>query len=166
MDVTVSPQGWLAWPGHRVRCALGRGGVRAEKREGDGATPAGLWPVRRALYRPDRLARPATSLVIDPIGPEDGWCDEPKDPLYNRQIRLPYAPSHERLWRDDGLYDALVILGHNDAPPIPGHGSAIFLHIARPDYASTEGCVALALPDLLALLAELGARDRIAVAAS
>jgi L,D-peptidoglycan transpeptidase YkuD (ErfK/YbiS/YcfS/YnhG family) len=166
MDVTVSSAGWLAWPGRRVRCALGRSGVAAEKREGDGATPAGLFPVRRALYRPDRLARPATSLTLGPIAPEDGWCDAPQDPLYNRQVRLPYGASHERLWRDDGLYDALIVLGHNDAPPVPGRGSAVFLHVARPDYAPTAGCVALALPDLLALLNQLVPGDRIAIAVS
>ncbi len=160
----VSSAGWLAWPDRRVRCALGRGGVAAEKREGDGATPAGLFPVRRALYRPDRLARPATALALGPIAPEDGWCDAPQDPLYNRQVRLPYGASHERLWRDDGLYDALIVLGHNDAPPVPGRGSAVFLHVARPDYAPTAGCVALALPDLLALLNKLVPGDRVAIA--
>ena len=128
--------------------------MRADKREGDGATPAGRFPLRRLLYRPDRLpAPPATVLPASPIGPGVGWCDDAGDPGYNRPVSLPCAASHERLWRDDGLYDVVVVLGHNDAPPVPGLGSAIFLHVARPGYLPTEGCVALALPDLLTLVA-------------
>ena len=147
-------QGTLSWPGGLMRCALGRGGVRADKREGDGATPVGRFPLRRLLYRPDRLpGPPATGLPASPIGPDDGWCDESADPRYNRPVPLPCAVSHERLWRDDGLYDVVVVLGHNDAPPLPGRGSAIFLHVARPGYEPTEGCVALALADLLTLVA-------------
>jgi L,D-peptidoglycan transpeptidase YkuD (ErfK/YbiS/YcfS/YnhG family) len=165
MDVRVSAAGGLAWHDRRLRCALGRGGVRADKREGDGATPAGVFPFRRVLYRADRLARPDTRLPVDRIQPADGWCDDPADALYNRQVRLPYPACHEHLWREDGLYDIVVVLGHNDSPVVPGHGSAVFLHVARPDYGPTEGCVALALPDLLALLAALGPDDRLAVEA-
>ena len=165
MDARVSPEGWIAWQPVRVRCALGRAGVARDKREGDGATPAGIFPVRRALYRADRIARPATALPVAALAPEDGWCDEPGDPLYNRAVRLPYTGRHERLWRADGLYDALLVIGHNDSPPVPGLGSAVFVHAARPDYGPTEGCVALALPDLLALLEALAPGDRIAIAA-
>ena len=149
-------QGTLIWPGGRARCALGRSGVRAAtaKREGDGATPLGRFPLRRLLYRADRLPDPPlTGLPASPIGPGDGWCDDAADPRYTRPVPLPCAASHERLWRDDGLYDVVVVLGHNDEPVTPGLGSAIFLHVARPGYPPTEGCVALALPDLLALVA-------------
>jgi L,D-peptidoglycan transpeptidase YkuD (ErfK/YbiS/YcfS/YnhG family) len=165
MDVTVSPSGWLAWPGHRVRCALGRGGVSLEKREGDGATPAGVFPLRRVLYRADRLAALETRLPSVPLARDDGWCDDPGDADYNRQVRLPFVARHERLWREDGLYDAIVVLGHNDAPALPGMGSAIFLHMARADYGPTEGCVAIAPADLVALLKDLAPGDRIAIAA-
>jgi L,D-peptidoglycan transpeptidase YkuD (ErfK/YbiS/YcfS/YnhG family) len=123
------------------------------KREGDGASPAGLWPIRRVLYRSDRGDRPQTALPVQAIGPEDGWCDDPADPNYNRPVKHPYGARAERLWREDGVYDLIVVLGHNDDPPIAGLGSAIFLHLARPDYAPTEGCVAMARPDLEALLA-------------
>ena len=149
---TVHADGWLEWDGHRVRCALGPAGIRGDKREGDGATPTGRFAMRRVLWRADRLPQPQTPLPIASIQPDDGWCDDPADPSYNRQVRLPYPASAEQLWRDDALYDVIVVLGHNDDPPRPGHGSAIFLHVARPDYAATEGCVALALADLLALL--------------
>jgi len=155
-DIVVTADGWACLGARRWRCALGRGGVSVAKREGDGATPAGRWPLRRLLWRADRLDRPATVLASRPLAPDDGWCDDPADPVrYNRPVRLPYAGSHERLWRVDGLYDVIGIIGHNDAPPLPGLGSAIFLHVAQADLAATEGCVALRLPDLLALLSAL-----------
>ncbi len=137
-----------------TRCALGRGGVvEAEaKREGDGATPLGVWPLRRVLYRPDRVAAPETALPVAPIGPDDGWSDDPADPAYNRPVTHPHPFSAERLWREDELYDVVVVLAHNDDPPVPGAGSAIFLHCAKPDLPPTEGCVALPRDELLAIL--------------
>lgn len=163
MDLIVSASGEARWGGWRVRCALGRGGLTREKREGDGATPVGAWPMRRLLYRADRLSHPDTRLPVSAIGPEDGWCDDPADPAYNRPVALPYPGRHERLWRENGLYDLLVLLGHNDNPVVPGLGSAIFLHVAGPDYGPTEGCVALARPDLERVLAEAGPGDRVIV---
>ena len=145
-------------PGRVVRCALGPAGVveAADKREGDGATPAGAWPMRRGLYRPDRAPAPRTALPMSPIAPDDGWCDAPGDAAYNQPVVLPYPASAERMWREDGLYDLVVVLGYNDSPPVPGRGSAIFMHIARPGYAPTEGCVALARADLEAVMALAG----------
>ena len=155
-DLVLQPSGILRWQGRRFACAIGAGGVRANKREGDGATPAGRFPLRRVLYRPDRLAPPRTALPIAPIGPQDGWCDDPGHPLYNRPLRLPHEARHENLWRADRVYDLIVVLGHNDAPVVPGAGSAVFLHVARPDYTPTAGCVAVALGDLLTILAAVG----------
>lgn len=156
-DIVVTSGGILSFGGLRFRCALGKGGVRseAEKREGDGATPLGRYPLRQVFYRPDRLAAPQTRLPLQALTPQDGWCDDPLDPAYNRFVTLPYGASHEKLWREDAVYDLIVVLGHNDDPPVPGLGSAIFMHVARPDYSGTEGCIALALPDLLALLGVL-----------
>jgi L,D-peptidoglycan transpeptidase YkuD (ErfK/YbiS/YcfS/YnhG family) len=147
------PEGVLLFRGTRLRAAFGRGGIRADKQEGDGATPAGLLPLRRVLYRADRVRRPVAALPIEPIAPNDGWCDDPAHGDYNRLVTLPHAARHEALWRRDGLYDVIGVLGWNDAPVLPGRGSAIFLHVARPDYAPTEGCVALGLDDVLHLLA-------------
>jgi L,D-peptidoglycan transpeptidase YkuD (ErfK/YbiS/YcfS/YnhG family) len=137
-----------------TRCALGKGGAKpaAAKREGDGASPLGVWPIRRVFYRPDREKRPDTRLVALPLAPHDGWCDAPDDPAYNRPVRLPYPASCERMWRDDGVYDLVAVLAHNDDPPVSPMGSAIFLHLARPDFSPTEGCIALARDDMLALL--------------
>ena len=139
----------LYWGAGARRCAVGRGGIAMKTAEGDGITPIGTWPIRRVLYRADRLERPQTELPLTEIARDDGWCDAPKDPRYNTQVKLPYAANHEALWRKDRLYDVVAVLGFNDDPVVSGKGSAIFLHISREGYAPTEGCIALALPDLL-----------------
>ena len=151
---TVTSDGRFSAPDALCCAALGKGGVKPEagKVEGDGATPLGTYVLRRVLYRADRGAAPETTLPVRPIRPDDGWCDAPDDPAYNRPVRLPYPASCEEMTRADGLYDIVVVLSHNDDPPVPGRGSAIFLHCAQPDYAPTEGCVALAKADLVAVL--------------
>ncbi len=157
-------QGWLHGFGGPVRCALGQSGLIRHKREGDGATPIGCWPLRRVLYRPDRLAAaPKTLLPVAPLTPQDGWCDDPTHPDYNHPVTLPHPASCEHLWRDDPIYDVITVLGHNDSPPQPGLGSAIFLHVARPEYSPTKGCVALSLPDLLTLLARCRPGDTLVI---
>jgi L,D-peptidoglycan transpeptidase YkuD (ErfK/YbiS/YcfS/YnhG family) len=165
-DLVVDPAGFALWRGLRWRCALGRGGVRRDKSEGDGATPAGAWTMRRVLYRADRLARPETALPVSVIAKQDGWCDAPQDPNYNRPVPLPYKASAESLWREDGIYDLIVPLGYNDVAIVPGAGSAIFLHLPRPDFSPTEGCVALAMADLLGLLREADSTSRVIVEAA
>ena len=163
MDLTVFADGRALW-GHRTfRAALGLAGVSEEKREGDHATPVGAFPMREVLYRPDRLGAPTTTLPVRALASDDGWCDAPADRAYNRPVKLPYPASAEHLWRADHIYDLIVPLGYNDDPVLPGRGSAIFLHVARPDYSGTEGCVALALADLLRVLAEADARSRVIV---
>lgn len=154
MNFVATADGWLDIDGRLARCALGPAGVvpAAAKREADGASPAGVWPIREVWYRPDRGPPPATEIRVHAMAEDDGWCDDPADPAYNRHVKLPYPASAERLWREDGVYDIVVVLGHNDDPPVPGMGSAIFLHIARPGYPPTEGCVAVARPDLEDLL--------------
>ena len=168
MIFTARSDGRFDLAGRAVRCALGRGGVipAGEKREGDGASPLGVWPMRRALYRPDRGPAPATALPLAPITADDGWCDDPGDAAYNRPVKRPYPASSEAMWRDDPLYDLVVILAHNDDPPVPGLGSAIFLHVAKDGYAPTEGCVALSREDLLALLALARPGDAVAIEAA
>jgi L,D-peptidoglycan transpeptidase YkuD (ErfK/YbiS/YcfS/YnhG family) len=157
MDLIVTGPRTAHWGHRELRCVTGRGGISVRKREGDGATPAGRFAFRRVFFRPDRMAAPATVLPISPIAETSGWCDDPRDAAYNRLVTLPYAAHHERLWRDDGLYDVLVVVGYNDNPVLPGAGSAIFVHVAPPDFGATEGCVAFARDDLLEVLAGAGA---------
>jgi L,D-peptidoglycan transpeptidase YkuD (ErfK/YbiS/YcfS/YnhG family) len=160
---TAMSLGVARWGSRTMRCALGRTGVHAEKHEGDGATPAGAFPMRFVLYRPDREAAPRTGLRVQPIAPEDGWCDAPADPAYNRMVRLPYPASAETMWRADGLYDLVVPLGYNDEPVVKGRGSAIFLHLAAANFAPTAGCVALAHADMLAVLRDADSRSRVII---
>ncbi|MFN3214460.1 MAG: L,D-transpeptidase [Henriciella sp.] len=140
-------------------CAIGRGGVvdAQDKREGDGATPRGAWRLKRVFYRADRIARPETNLPVISLRQSDGWCDAPHHPLYNRPVTLPFAASHENLWREDHAYDVIVELAHNDDPVVPGLGSAIFFHLQHEDGRPTEGCVAVSLEDMLEVLARVSA---------
>jgi L,D-peptidoglycan transpeptidase YkuD (ErfK/YbiS/YcfS/YnhG family) len=154
MEAIVLPDSRLIWRDQTIRCAFGKGGMRVDKEEGDEATPTGLLPLRRIFYRADRVPPPRCGFPIEPIAPSDGWCDDPTHRDYNRFVRLPHDGRHEELWRQDAIYDLLAVLGWNDSPVVQGRGSAIFLHVARPDYPPTEGCVAVALPDLTRLLAE------------
>jgi L,D-peptidoglycan transpeptidase YkuD (ErfK/YbiS/YcfS/YnhG family) len=143
LHATVFPDGRLLLRGETYRAALGRGGVRADKSEGDGATPSGLLPLRRVLYRADRGRAPGCVVPVEPLSPDDGWCDDYTHADYNRMVRLPHPARHERLWREDAVYDVIGVLGWNDAPVVRGRGSAIFLHVARADFSPTEGCIAL-----------------------
>ncbi len=152
--------------GHAVRpAALGRGGIRALKREGDGGTPLGRFPIRQVLYRADRIARPRTQLPVRAIRDQDGWCDDPTDRNYNRLVALPSRRSAEGLKRADHLYDLVLVLGYNDRPRVRGKGSAIFVHLARPGFTPTAGCIALTRHDLIMLLAALRAGSMIVVMA-
>jgi L,D-peptidoglycan transpeptidase YkuD (ErfK/YbiS/YcfS/YnhG family) len=162
-DSGDSSLGWAILGPKRWRCVVGAGGVREDKVEGDAATPAGEYPLRRIYFRNDRLVLPKVRLPARPIGEHDGWCDDPHSPAYNRLVRIPNDSSHEKMWREDGLYDLLVVVGYNDDPPEGEWGSAIFLHMARDDMSPTRGCVAFARGDLLELVTLLGPETRLRV---
>nr|WP_301287208.1 L,D-transpeptidase family protein [Sphingobium sp. OAS761] len=142
-----------------MACTIGRGGAcaAADKAEGDGCTPLGRWPIRAVLLRPGKVAATGIRLPWRWIGASDGWSDDPSDPAYNRPVRLPRVTSAETLIRKDDAYDVIVVLGHNDAPPVPGKGSAIFLHLSegRP----TAGCIAIERADMLRLVPLLAPGD-------
>jgi len=160
-----NPRGRLAIGGAQVHCSVGRSGRRVGKREGDGATPIGSWRLVEVLYRADRVQRPRSALPIRSLRPDDGWCDAVGDRNYNRRVRHPYQASAERLWRDDHVYDLIVVMTHNLMPRVQGGGSAVFMHVARPDYAPTEGCVALGHRDLRRLLARCSRQTRVVIGA-
>lgn len=147
----------------RLPCALGRSGSRALKREGDGASPIGLWPVREVLYRSDRMQRPITRLPLRPISSTDGWCDAVGDRNYNRRVQHPYGASAEEMMRTDALYDLVVVLGYNDRPRIQGRGSAIFMHVARPDWKPTAGCIGLRRCDLVRVVGFLDRSSKVLI---
>lgn len=151
----------LVMDGKTYRIAIGKNGFAAEKREGDNCTPLGAFLFRECWYRADKIAKPETNLPLRVIQPDDGWCDAPDHPAYNTHVKLPFAASHEKLWREDDVYDLIVPMGYNDNPPVAGLGSAIFMHVARPAYEGTEGCVALRKDELLELLKIIEPEDRI-----
>ena len=155
-------RGWMVAGPLAFPVALGRGGILANKREGDGATPRGRFRLRRLWWRADRDPRPATLLPVRPIAPGDAWCEDPADRRYNRPIRAD-GPG-DRLRRDDQLYDLIIEISHNTRPRIARRGSAVFIHVARPGLAPTAGCVAMAKPRLRRLLRHLGPQTRIEIA--
>jgi L,D-peptidoglycan transpeptidase YkuD (ErfK/YbiS/YcfS/YnhG family) len=156
-------RGWLIAGPLALPVALGRGGVKANKREGDGATPRGTFRLKRLWWRAERHARPATLLPAQRIKPDDGWCEDPSDRHYNRPVKLPPRAKADRLARADALYDFIVEIDHNTRPRVAGRGSAVFIHVARPQFAPTAGCIALELSSLRRLLARVGPRTRIMV---
>jgi L,D-peptidoglycan transpeptidase YkuD (ErfK/YbiS/YcfS/YnhG family) len=167
-DSADASLGWATLGERRWRCTVGAGGIREDKVEGDSATPVGEFSLRRIYYRNDRLVlpkanSPKSALPARPISEHDGWCDDPRSPTYNRLVNIPNEWSAEKMWREDGLYDLVVVVGYNDDPPEGEWGSAIFLHIARDDYAGTQGCVAFSRDDLLELLPLLTRDTRLRV---
>lgn len=156
-------QGQLSFAGKSFRCALGRSGLRSEKREGDGATPRAAMRLVRVFWRADRGPRPRTRLPVLRIDRAMGWCDASGHRLYNRLIRLPFPESHEEMWRPDGLYDLVVELDWNCRPRIARRGSAIFMHVAQPGYSPTAGCVALRLCDLRRVLSAVSRNCRLVI---
>ena len=156
-------RGWLIAGVPTLPVALGRGGIKANKREGDGATPRGRFRLRRLWWRADRAARPRTQLPVRRIRTEDGWCEDPRDLHYNRPVRLTADHPGDRLWRADRLYDFIIEIDHNTRPRIAGRGSAVFVHVARPGFAPTAGCVALTTGALRRLISRVGPRTQIVI---
>jgi L,D-peptidoglycan transpeptidase YkuD (ErfK/YbiS/YcfS/YnhG family) len=156
-------RGWLVAGSGRVPIALGRSGMRSNKREGDGATPRGSFRLVRLWWQADRQSRPATHLPSRRIGSSDAWCEDPADRRYNRPFRLTAGRPADRLWRDDCLYDLVVEIGHNTRPRVAHRGSAVFIHVARPGLSPTAGCVALPLAALRRLLARVGSKTRVLI---
>jgi L,D-peptidoglycan transpeptidase YkuD (ErfK/YbiS/YcfS/YnhG family) len=156
-------RGWLTAGGQTIAVALGRGGIKADKREGDGGTPKGSFRPRQLWWRADRHPRPRTFLAVRAIGPEDAWCEDPSSRHYNQPVRLDRAHSGDRLKRDDHLYDFIVEIDHNSSPRIKGRGSAVFLHLARPNFDPTAGCVSMTKSAMLRLLQRMGPETKIVI---
>jgi L,D-peptidoglycan transpeptidase YkuD (ErfK/YbiS/YcfS/YnhG family) len=156
-------RGWLTADGWTVPVALGRGGILANKREGDGGTPKGTYHPLQLWWRADRHPRPRTYLPVRPIRPEDAWCEDPRDRRYNQPIRLVRDQHGDRLTREDHLYDFIVEIDHNAGPRVAGRGSAVFLHLARPNFSPTAGCVSMTKSSMLRLLRRMGPQTKITI---
>src|ERR1700716_3104749 len=156
-------RGWLTAGGQTLPVALGRGGIKANKREGDGGTPKGTFRPLQLWWRADRHPRPRTFLAVRAIGPEDAWCEAPASRHYNQPVRLDRSCGGDRLKRDDHLYDFIVEIDHNRSPRIAGRGSAVFLHLARENFSSTAGCVSMTKSAVLQLLQRLGPETKIVI---
>lgn len=156
-------RGWLTAGAQTIPVALGRSGILANKREGDGGTPRGTFRPRQLWWRADRHPRPRTFLPVRAIRPEDAWCEDPACRHYNQPMRLDRGRAGDRLTRDDRLYDFIVEIDHNSCPRIAGRGSAVFLHLARDNFAPTAGCVSMTRSAMLRLLARLGPETRIVI---
>jgi len=164
MRIQIDPVGYIEFAGHKVRCALGRGGLSSTKHEGDGATPIGEFRLGRVFYRADRIAGPPeTGLATFQITQDMGWCDDVDHRDYNTLIRLPHPARHENLWRGENVYDVVIEILYNTDPVRAGRGSAIFIHVAKPDYSPTEGCIALTYCDILFLLRNCNDGDTVAI---
>jgi L,D-peptidoglycan transpeptidase YkuD (ErfK/YbiS/YcfS/YnhG family) len=156
-------RGWLIAGPLAIPVAIGRGGIKANKREGDGGTPRGTFRLRRLWWRADRTPRPMTQLPVRRINGHDGWCEDPRDRRYNQPVRLARDATGDRLKRDDRLYDFIIEIDHNTRPRIAGRGSAVFVHVARPGFEPTAGCVALTADSLQRLIARVGPKTRIVI---
>jgi L,D-peptidoglycan transpeptidase YkuD (ErfK/YbiS/YcfS/YnhG family) len=156
-------RGWLIADGQAVPVALGRGGIKANKREGDGGTPKGTFRPRRLWWRADRHPRPRTFLAVRAIKPEDTWCEDPESRHYNQPVRRHRDQDGDRLKRDDHLYDFIVEIDHNSSPRIKGRGSAVFLHLARENFGPTAGCVSMTRSSMLRWLRRLGPETKIVI---
>jgi len=156
-------RGWLTAGPQAIPVALGRGGIIANKREGDGGTPKGVFRPKRLWWRADRLPRPQTFLPVRAIRPDDAWCEDPASRHYNRPVRLGAGDGGDRLRRDDHLYDFIIEIDHNTSPRVAGRGSAVFLHLARPDFSPTAGCVSMTRSAMLQLLRQIGPHTKIII---
>lgn len=161
--IYVHSDGTLYFNEKKFKCSIGLNGISTNKKEGDKKTPAGLFPIRMAMFRSDKINNIITPIDIIEILPDDGWCDEPTDKNYNRLIKLPYSNSCEKLWRHDSLYNILIVVGFNDNPAIPYKGSAIFLHCTNKYYKPTDGCIALIESDITEILALINHKTKISI---
>jgi L,D-peptidoglycan transpeptidase YkuD (ErfK/YbiS/YcfS/YnhG family) len=161
--IIVNKSGYLKYKNFKYRCALGKAGVNKKIKEGDGITPKGVFKITKIYYRADKIKVVKTNIKKIKITKNMGWCDDPASQFYNRQIKLPSKFSHEKLYRNDDLYDLIAILNYNTDPVIKNKGSAIFMHISESSYKKTEGCIALKKDDLIKIVMQIKKNTKISV---
>ena len=153
--IIVKKSGYLKYKNFKFRCALGKGGIAKKKKEGDNITPKGTFKINKIYYRADKIKKLKTFFKKIKIKKNMGWCDDPMSKFYNQQINLPTKFGHEKLYRNDNIYDIIAVLNYNIRPTVKNKGSAIFIHIAKKNYQPTLGCIAMKKKNLLFLLKNL-----------
>jgi L,D-peptidoglycan transpeptidase YkuD (ErfK/YbiS/YcfS/YnhG family) len=161
--IIVKKSGYLQYKNLKFRCALGKAGIKKKEKEGDNVTPKGKFKITSMYYRPDRIKNIITAIKKIKIKKNMGWCDDPDSHFYNQQISLPNKFSHEKLYRNDNLYDLILVLNYNANPIIKNKGSAIFIHIAKRNYKKTKGCIALKKKDLIKLISKIKKNTKIKI---
>jgi L,D-peptidoglycan transpeptidase YkuD (ErfK/YbiS/YcfS/YnhG family) len=161
--IIVKKSGYLKYKNLKFRCALGKAGIKQKEKEGDNITPRGIFKINGIYYRPDKIKNIKSAVKKIKIQKNMGWCDDPKSHLYNQQIALPNKFSHERLYRNDNLYDLILVLNYNTNPIIKNKGSAIFIHIAKNSYKKTKGCIALKKKHLIKLISKIKKNTKIKI---
>lgn len=161
--IIVKNPGYLIYKNFKFRCSLGINGIKNKKKEGDGITPKGIFKLKKIYYRKDKVKNIVTKVKKIKITKNMGWCDDPKSNLYNQQVKLPNKFSHEKLYRNDKLYDLILVLDYNTNPIIKNKGSAIFIHVANKYYKKTKGCIALKRENLLKLISQIKKNTKIKI---
>jgi L,D-peptidoglycan transpeptidase YkuD (ErfK/YbiS/YcfS/YnhG family) len=161
--IIVKKSGYLKYKKLKFRCALGKAGIKKKTIEGDNITPKGIFKIIKIYYRPDKFKEIKTLIKKIKIRKNIGWCDDPKSRFYNQQIKLPTKYGHEKLYRNDNLYDLIAVLNYNINPIIKNKGSAIFLHIAKNSYQKTKGCIALKRKHLIEIISKIKKKTKIKI---
>ena len=161
--IIVKKSGYLKYKNFKYRCALGKAGVNKKIKEGDGITPKGVFKITKIYYRADKIKIIKTNIKKIKITKNMGWCDDPVSRFYNQQIKLPSKFSHEKLYRNDDLYDLIAVINYNTNPIIRNKGSAIFMHVSENSYKRTQGCIALKKKDLINILTKIKKNTKIKI---
>jgi L,D-peptidoglycan transpeptidase YkuD (ErfK/YbiS/YcfS/YnhG family) len=161
--IIIKETGYLQYKNLKFRCALGKAGIKKKEKEGDNVTPKGIFKITSMYYRPDRIKNIITAIKKIKIKKNIGWCDDPDSHFYNQQISLPTKFNHEKLYRNDNLYDLVLVLNYNTNPIIKNKGSAIFIHIAKKNYKKTKGCIALKKKHLIELISKIKKNTQIKI---
>ena len=161
--IIINKSSYLKYKNFRFRCALGKAGIGKKKKEGDNITPKGLYKIVKIYYRKDRIKKVSSKFKLIKITKNIGWCDDPNSEKYNQIINLPTKYSYEKLYRKDNVYDLILVLNYNMSPVIKKKGSAIFIHVAKKNYQSTQGCIALKKNNLMKLISKINKNIKIKI---
>ena len=162
MHITIK-NNYLTYKEYKIKCAVGKRGIKIKKSEGDLITPKGSFRIRGVFYRKDKIKTLKTRIKIKPIKKNMGWCDDPKSEKYNKLINYPFNHNSEKLYRTDNIYDIIVVLNFNMNPIKKNKGSAIFIHVAKKKFSPTKGCVAIKKNELKKLLENISHKSIIKI---